>query len=192
MRVPYDPAAPLSEQVRQSFEASLGNLQTNYLDGLLLHSPLPTAARTLQVWQAMEALVDVGGVRRLGISNCYRLDQLRALHEAARIKPAVVQNRFYADTGYDREIRAFCRQQRIVYQSFWTLTANPQILAHRTVAQLAARYRRTPAQILFRYLTQIEVVPLTGTRSQAHMREDLSIFEFRLSEPDRDAMDALF
>ena len=192
MRVPYDPAAPLSEQVRQSFEASLGNLQTNYLDGLLLHSPLPTAAQTLQVWQAMEALVDVGGVRRLGISNCYRLEQLRALHEAARIKPAVVQNRFYADTGYDREVRAFCRQQRIVYQSFWTLTANPQILSHRTVTQLAARYRRTPAQILFRYLTQIEVVPLTGTRSQAHMREDLSIFEFRLSEPDRDAMDALF
>jgi diketogulonate reductase-like aldo/keto reductase len=191
-RIPYDPAAPLPEQVRQSFEASLENLRTNYLDGLLLHSPLPAAAQTLQVWQAMEALVDLGGVRQLGISNCYRLEQLRALHDAARIKPALIQNRFYADTGYDREIRAYCRQQRIVYQSFWTLTANPQILTHRTVARLASRHARTPAQILFRYLTQADVVPLTGTRSQAHMREDLSIFEFRLSEPDRNAIDALF
>lgn len=191
-RIPYDPAAPLPEQVRQSFEASLRNLQTNYLDGLLLHSPLPAAAETLEVWRAMEALVDLGGVRHLGISNCYRVEQLRALRDAARIKPALVQNRFYADTGYDREVREFCRQQRIVYQSFWTLTANPQVLAHRTVAHLASRYGRTPAQILFRYLTQADVVPLTGTRSQAHMREDLSIFEFELSGPDRDAMDALF
>jgi diketogulonate reductase-like aldo/keto reductase len=191
-RIPYDPAAPLPEQVRQSFEASLENLRTNYLDGLLLHSPLPAAAQTLQVWQAMEALVDLGGVRQLGISNCYRLEQLRALHDAARIKPALIQNRFYADTGYDREIRAYCRQQRIVYQSFWTLTANPQILTHRTVARLASRHARTPAQILFRYLTQADVVPLTGTRSQAHMREDLSIFDFQLSETDREAMDALF
>jgi diketogulonate reductase-like aldo/keto reductase len=191
-RIPYDPAAPLPEQVRQSFEASLENLRTNYLDGLLLHSPLPAAAQTLQVWQAMEALVDLGGVRQLGISNCYRLEQLRALHDAARIKPALIQNRFYADTGYDREIRAYCRQQRIVYQSFWTLTANPQILTHRTVARLASRHARTPAQILFRYLTQADVVPLTGTRSQAHMREDLSIFDFELSETDREAMDALF
>ena len=192
MQIPYDPAAPLPEQVRQSFEASLRNLHTNYLDGLLLHSPFPSAAQTLQVWQAMEALVDVGGVRHLGISNCYRLEQLRALRDAVRIKPTLVQNRFYAETGYDREIRTFCRQQRIIYQSFWTLTANPQILAHRTVARLASSHRRTPAQILFRYLTQTDVVPLTGTRSQAHMREDLSIFDFELSETDRQAMDTLF
>lgn len=190
-RIPYDPDAPLPQQVKQSFEASLRNLQTNYLDGLLLHSPLSAAAQTLQVWQAMEALVDAGGVRHLGISNCYRLEQLRALRDAARIKPALLQNRFYADTGYDREIRSFCRQQRIVYQSFWTLTANPQVLTHRTVIQLASKYHRTPAQVLFRFLTQTDVVPLTGPRSQAHMREDLSIFDFELSESEREAMDAL-
>jgi diketogulonate reductase-like aldo/keto reductase len=191
-RIPYDPAAPLREQVRQSFETSLRNLQTTYVDGLLLHSPLPSAAQTLQVWQAMEALVDAGAVRHLGISNCQRLELLRALRDSARIKPTLVQNRFYADTGYDREIRAFCRQQRMVYQSFWTLTANPHALTHQTVAALAATHRRTAPQILFRYLTQVGVVPLTGTRSQAHMREDLSIFDFELSAPELEAMDALF
>jgi diketogulonate reductase-like aldo/keto reductase len=57
---------------------------------------------------------------------------------------------------------------------------------------LASRHRRTPAQILFRYLTQIEVVPLTGTRTETHMREDLDIFDFELSELERKTMDALF
>jgi diketogulonate reductase-like aldo/keto reductase len=140
----------------------------------------------------MESLVDVRRVRQLGISNCYRLEQLETLCDSVRIKPAMVQNRFHADTGYDREIRAFCRQHRLIYQSFWTLTANPHVLAHRAVTSLASQHRRTPAQILFRYLTQIEVVPLTGTRTETHMREDLDIFEFELSELERKAMDALF
>ena len=190
-RIPYHPQAPLPEQVRQSCAVSLRNLQTDYLDGLVLHSPLSSASQTLEVWQAMEALVDARSVRQLGISNCYRLDQLEALCDSARIRPAVVQNRFYADTGYDREIRAFCRQQRIIYQSFWTLTANPHLLAHRTVGDLASKYRRTPAQILFRYLTQTQVVPLTGTRSRTHMREDLCIFEFELADFECTAIDAL-
>jgi diketogulonate reductase-like aldo/keto reductase len=190
-RVPYDADAPLSEQIRQSFDASLDNLRTDVLDCLVLHSPLPTFAQTLQAWVAMESLVDTGGVRQLGISNCYDPALLEALHERARIKPAVVQNRFHAQTGYDREIRAFCRQQRIVYQSFWTLTANPEILGHRAMASIASRQSRTPAQILFRYLVENEVVPLTGTRSVEHMREDLAIFDFELSPTDRRSIDGL-
>jgi diketogulonate reductase-like aldo/keto reductase len=191
-RIPYDPKAPLAEQVRQSFAVSLQNLGTDYLDCLVLHSPLPSARQNLEVWQSMESLVDAGGVRQLGISNCYQLEQLEALCDSARRKPAVVQNRFYAETGYDREIRAFCRQQGILYQSFWTLSANPQLLAHRTVRELASKHRRTPAQILFRYLTQNDIVPLTGTRSEVHMREDLAIFEFDLADSEREAIDALF
>jgi diketogulonate reductase-like aldo/keto reductase len=55
------------------------------------------------------------------------------------------------------------------------------LLAHKAITGPAATHRRTPAQVLFRYLTQIGVVPLTGTKSEAHMREDLSIFDFQLS-----------
>ena len=192
LRVPYDPKAPLAEQVRQSCAVSLRNLRTDYLDCLVLHSPMPSARQTLEVWQTMESLVDSDEVRQLGISNCYRLDELEALFDSARLKPAVVQNRFYADTGYDREIRAFCRHHGIIYQSFWTLSANPRVLAHRTVLELAAKYRRTPAQILFRYLTQNDIVPLTGTRAVPHMREDLDIFEFELTELEREVLDPLF
>lgn len=190
-RIPYDPRASVPEQVAQSCVASLRNLQTNHLDCLLLHSPLANADRTLEAWRAMESLVVRGAVGQLGISNCYAAQQLAILYDAAQIKPAVVQNRFHAETGYDHGIRAFCRERRIVYQSFWTLTANPHLLRHPVLVSLAAKYGRSPAQVLFRFLTQSEVVPLTGTRSEAHMREDLAIFEFRLDEPERAAIEAL-
>jgi diketogulonate reductase-like aldo/keto reductase len=191
-RIPYDPSAPVAEQIKQSCAASLHNLRTDYLDGLILHSPMPSIGETLEAWREMESLVDSGAVRSLGISNCYQLGQLRRLYEAARIKPAVVQNRFYADTGYDREIRAFCRQHALTYQSFWTLSANPRILADRIVRDLSSKYHRTPPQILFRYLTQNGVVPLTGTRNPTHMRESLAIFEFELTAAERAAVDPLF
>jgi diketogulonate reductase-like aldo/keto reductase len=191
-RIPYDPQAPLAQQVVQSFAASLRNLRTDYLDSLVLHSPLPTLEQTLEAWQAMEALVDSGAVRQLGISNCYQSRQLEALYDAARIKPSVLQNRFYADSRYDRDLRGYCRQRQIRYQSFWTLTANPQVLAHATVTDIAAKYRRSPAQVLFRYLTQVEITPLSGTRSEVHMREDLGIFEFELTVTERQSMDRLF
>jgi diketogulonate reductase-like aldo/keto reductase len=190
-QVPYDRNAPLPHQVAQSVATSLKNLQTDYLDSVLLHSPMPTMTQNRAVWRALEACVDAGKIRRLGISNCYRLEDLKDLYESARVKPAVVQNRFYADTNYDRGIRAYCDEYQIIYQSFWTLSANPRLLAHKTVTGLAAIHRRTPAQILFRYLTQIGVVPLTGTKSLAHMREDLGIFEFQLSGQECDAMDEI-
>jgi diketogulonate reductase-like aldo/keto reductase len=180
-RLPYDPQAALGEQVAQSFINSQRNLQTDYVDCLILHSALPDRRQMMQVWAAMEQIFRAGGARQLGISNCYSLATLETLYQAAEVKPAVLQNRFYADTGYDRAIRAFCRQHEISYQSFWTLTANPQLLAGSAVTGPAAKYGRTPAQVLFRYLTQTDIVPLTGTTSATHMREDLEIFDFELT-----------
>jgi diketogulonate reductase-like aldo/keto reductase len=187
-RIPYDPSAPPAQQVAQSFKTSMRNLQTDYVDCLILHSALPDPSQMSQVWGAMEQLFHAGGARQLGISNCYSPASLEMLYQVAKVKPAVVQNRFYAETGYDREIREFCRRREILYQSFWTLTANPQLLAHGNVAILAAKYARTPAQILFRYLTQNDIVPLTGTTSATHMREDLEIFDFQLTPGELQAV----
>lgn len=190
-RIPYDASTTLPEQVAQSCAVSLRNLRTDYLDALLLHSPLGTPSQTATVWQAMESLVRRGAVRSLGISNCYDLETLRTLCAEAQVPPAFLQNRFYADTGYDREIRAFCRERGIVYQSFWTLTANPALLAHPLTVSLAAQYRRQPAQILYRQLTQSAIVPLIGTTSAQHMQEDLAMFGFQLTAAEQRAMDAL-
>ena len=190
-RIPYDPRAPVADQVAQSFRVSLQNLRTTYLDCFVLHSPLADTRQTDEAWQAMEAIVDAGGSKQIGISNCYSPEDLQTLYRRARVKPAVVQNRLYAQTNYDREIRAFCRQHGITYQSFWTLTANPQILSHDVTASLASKYARTPAQILFRYLTHLGVVPLTGTTSELHMRQDLQIFDFSLTESEQASLGAL-
>jgi diketogulonate reductase-like aldo/keto reductase len=93
------------------------------------------------------------------------------------------------ETHYDRDIRAFCRQQQIIYQSFWTLSANPHLLADAVIVDLGMKYGRTAAQILFRYLTQNGIVPLTGTRTETHMREDLGVFEFELAAAERARVD---
>jgi diketogulonate reductase-like aldo/keto reductase len=191
-RIPYDPNAPLAGQIAQSIAASLRNLQTNYLDCVLLHSPLPTVRQTLSAWRTLETYVDGGQILHLGISNCYDLPVLEQLYDGARVKPAAIQNRFYADTGYDREIRAYCHRNGIVYQSFWTLSANPHLLTHEVIITLAATHGRTAPQILFRYLTEIGVVPLTGTKSESHMRQDLAIFDFELTVAEREAIAQLF
>lgn len=78
-RIPYDPKANLSDQVSQSFQVSIANLQTTYLDCLVLHSPMTSTQLTLEVWQAMEKLFKSGGVKQLGISNCYELEALYLL-----------------------------------------------------------------------------------------------------------------
>lgn len=179
--VPYDRNAPLQEQIFQSFEASKKNLHVDYLDGLLLHSPLESFERTLIAWKAFEAIHHQKGATSLGISNCYDLGFLKHLHKKAAVKPSIVQNRFYQATGYDHEIRAWCLANNVVYQSFWTLTANPHLLNHPFLLKAAQDHQKTPAQILFCFLSGLGVVPLTGTSSEQHMKEDLEISTFSLS-----------
>ena len=189
--VPYDPKASISRQVLQSFEASLRNLRVAHIDGLVLHSPYPEDKDTREAWRAMEGLFEEGRVRQLGVSNCYEPWRLENLWKEARIKPAVIQNRFRAKTRFDRDIRAFCKDNGLVYQSFWTLTANGELLAAPTLVHLAAQYGRSPAQLFFRYLTQRDIVCLTGTSSKDHMEQDLAIFDFRLSKAECESLDAL-
>ena len=183
-QVPYDQNAPIESQVSQSFEASKRNLQTQYVDSLVLHSPLKPHGLLMKVWDAMETIQKSGGALQLGISNCYNTEVMKQLYADATVKPAIVQNRFYKETGYDADLRNWCSDHGVIYQSFWTLTANPHILTSNTVRTIAQKYNKTAPQIFFRYLSQIGIVPLTGTCSEQHMREDLSIFDFELSSDD--------
>lgn len=178
--VPYDKRAPLNEQVAQSFEASKRNLGVNFVDGLILHSPLNNFEKTMLVWQAMEEIYHQSGALRIGISNCYDLEILKQIYEASTVKPSIVQNRFYQDTDYDYDIREWCRKQEIVYQSFWTLSANPQILHSEIVQETARTFQKTAEQILFRVVIDLGIVPLTGTSSDKHMKEDLEVLNFDL------------
>jgi diketogulonate reductase-like aldo/keto reductase len=183
-QVPYERNAPVELQIAQSFETSKDNLQTEYVDSLILHSPMAPHALLMKAWNAMEKIQKTGGARQLGISNCYDTGVIRSLYADADVKPAVVQNRFYQKTGYDADLRHWCSKHEVIYQSFWTLTANPHILASNTVRTLAWKYKKTEAQVFFRYLSLSGIVPLTGTTSEQHMGEDLGIFDFELSSED--------
>ncbi len=183
-QIPYDKFAPLAVQVAQSFAVSQKNLRTQYVDSLVLHSPLESHGLLMEAWRAMEVIYQAGGARQLGISNCYSLATLTQLYSDAMVKPAVVQNRFYDKTGYDVDLRDWCKKQGVIYQSFWTLTANPDITASEVIKSLARKNGKTVAQVFFRYLTQVGIAPLTGTCSAQHMQEDLEIFSFKLSSDE--------
>ena len=97
--VPYDPAAPLSDQVAQSVQVSLKNLQVTSVDALLLHGPLETHERTMEAWRAMERQVELGFVTQLGISNLHDVRRFERIYEEAAVKPRVLQNRFSPQLG---------------------------------------------------------------------------------------------
>jgi diketogulonate reductase-like aldo/keto reductase len=182
-RLPYDPDAPIGVQVEQSLASSLEHLGVQRLDSYLLHGPSQRgglAADDWEAWRAMETLHDAGSVSLLGISNV-TADQLRLLWKETRVLPKLVQNRCFAASGWDREVREFCRDRGLVYQGFSLLTANRQVLARPEMAAIAARHGRTVQQVVFRFAMQLEMLPLTGTRSETHMREDLQAFEFQLT-----------
>jgi diketogulonate reductase-like aldo/keto reductase len=187
-RIPYNPSATIEAQIAQSFEVSKKNLQTEYVDSLLLHSPLFPYTNLKKAWEALENIHDSGQARQIGISNCYDLELLIRLYDDAKVKPTVIQNRFYSESGYDKELRKWCDGHEIVYQGFWTLTANPYILTSQTVLSLAKKYHKTQAQIFYRFLSHIGIIPLIGSTSKVHIYEDLNIFEFELTKDETDSI----
>jgi diketogulonate reductase-like aldo/keto reductase len=184
-RLPYDPQAPVSTQVEQSFASSLQHLGTERIDSYLLHGPsqrVGLAAADWEAWGAMEGIHDSGRARLLGVSN-FTLEQLRLLCERARVRPRFVQNRCYAARGWDRDVREFCAANGLIYQGFSLLTANRQALIRPELARIARRHGRTVSQIVFRFTLEVGMIALTGTTDASHMRDDLEVFDFRL-EPD--------
>lgn len=189
--LPYDKDAPLDEQARQSLQTSLANLGTTYLDSWVLHSPLKTIEKTMTVWREFESAVAAGKVRFLGISNIYDLTMLRTLYEESTVKPKFVQNRFYRESNYDKELRAFCLSHEITYQSFWTLTANPNILKSQPVREIASKRGVTPEQVLFAFIRSQGAMFLTGTTSEEHMKQDLAVLDIELTAEEGAAVAAL-
>jgi diketogulonate reductase-like aldo/keto reductase len=192
-RLPYDPRADLSTQVAQSMASSLEHLGTDHVDSYVLHGPASLHDWTehdAEVWSAMARERDAGRTRRLGVSNI-SVEQLQQLAASGAEAPAFVQNRCFARDGWDREVRAFCAERRIVYQGFSLLTANRQVLADPLVTGLAARTGATPAQVIFRFALAVGMLPITGTSSPEHMRQDLDSRALALAADEVRAIESL-
>jgi diketogulonate reductase-like aldo/keto reductase len=181
-RLPYDPAARLSVQLAQSMASSLEHLGTDYVDSYVLHGPSSGYEWTeadAEVWEAMRKERDAGRTRFLGVSNVslQHLEQMAGAHTEA---PAFVQNRCFARVGWDRDVRSFCWERKIIYQGFSLLTANTEVLRHRLIAELARGANATPAQIVFAFARAVGMVPLTGTSDPEHMKQDLAARDLTL------------
>lgn len=192
-RLPYDPAQDFATQVRQSFESSLEHLRTEYVDSYVLHGPSSRrgfGAVDWEVWRAMEAIHQEGKARLLGVSNV-SLEQLATLHREAVVKPAFVQNRCFASTGWDRDVRRFCAAHDVVYQGFSLLTANERVLAASAVRRIAERAGITPEQVVFRFALQVGMLPLTGTSDARHMEQDLATLDLALNDAEVGAIERI-
>jgi len=183
-RTPYDRSADLTTQVSQSFMSSLDHLHTDYLDSYVLHAPFSRRGlgdADWEVWAAMEELYQSGKTKMIGISNVGAA-QLQELCEQARVRPMMVQNRCFAALAWDKQVRSICQAHGIIYQGFSLLTANREVFAAPEIRAIAQRVGAGPAQVIFRFAMQIGMLPLTGTTSEQHMKEDLAADRFSLSE----------
>jgi diketogulonate reductase-like aldo/keto reductase len=192
-RLPYDPAVPLSVQVAQSMASSLEHLATDHVESFVLHGPASNYDWTdadAEAWEAMRKERDAGRTRFVGVSNVslFHLQQMSAAHAEL---PAFVQNRCYARLGWDREVRQFCRAHRVAYQGFSLLTANQEVLHHPVVANVAASAKATPAQVIFNFARRIGILPLTGTSSPEHMKQDLASREINLPTETVSAIESI-
>ena len=171
----------------RSFEKSLLNLKTDYLDLFLIHWPknnLETdqwKEEDLETWRAMEELYRQGKVRAIGLSNFYPHHMIPLL-EKIEIKPMVNQIEFHP--GYTQKyVVDYCKEQGIAVEA-WSPLGRAAVLSDRTVCEIAEKYGRTPAQICLRFIYQNGIISLPKASSKIRMHQNLEIFDFEISPED--------
>jgi aldehyde reductase len=182
------------ERVKPAFEASLERLRIRYLDLYLIHTPFAFQpgdehdprdkdgnviydrdVTLFETWRAMETLVDQGRCRAIGLSDV-SLHQLAPIYESARIKPAVVQVESHPYLP-ETELLEFCMEKDIVLLAFAPLGhgIRPGLLDDPVISAIAARLKRTPAQVLLAWAVQRGTALLTTPKSAARARENLNV-----------------
>ncbi|KKO97817.1 hypothetical protein THAR02_10085 [Trichoderma harzianum] len=171
-KIPFNPHQDIEGQIIESVRQSLEHLQVDYLDSLLLHVPLEDNSDNLVAWKVLETFVP-HTIRSLGVSN-FTLPLLKEVYANATIKPAIVQNRFYKETGFDIDLREFCAERGITYQAYWMLMHDPEILASdilRSVAEKLNVEKELAFYVLILGLGGTQI--LDGTTNSERMAQDL-------------------
>lgn len=166
------------EHAEQTVMQSPENLQTDYLDLLLLHWLF---ANYYAAWRTLEKLYGDGRVRAIGVSN-FEPDRLLGLIAYNKIVPAVdqIETNLYCQRGAER---VWMDKKQVAHMAYAPLgqSNRNEMFQEPAVLALARKYGKTPAQILLRFLTQngIAVIP-RGTRPE-HIRENFVLFDFTLT-----------
>ena len=175
------------EGTLKAFENSLKRLQLDYLDLYLIHQPF---GDVYGEWRAMEALYQQGKVRAIGVSN-FQPDRIMDLMIHNEITPAVNQievNPFHQQI----ETQKFLQDNGVQVEA-WAPFAEGRnnIFQNETLLALAAKYNKSAAQVILRWLVQRGIIALAKTTSKARMVENISVFDFELDAEDMAAMTTL-
>ncbi|MFJ4805883.1 aldo/keto reductase [Streptomyces murinus] len=172
----------------RAFDTSLAALGLDHVDLYLIHWPAPARDLYRDSWRALERLAGEGRIRAAGVSN-FQPGHLRRLLEDATLTPAV--NQIELHPGLQQaELRAFHAEHAIATEA-WSPLAQGAVLGEPVIAGLAARYGRSPAQIVIRWHLQLGNIVIPKSVTPARIRENFDVFGFTLTDEEMRALAAL-
>lgn len=178
--------AQCMNDVEGAFNRSLERLGLEYVDLYLIHWPV--AGCYIATWKALEKIYSSGRAKSIGVSN-FSVQDLEKLNEQCGIVPAVNQIEFHPLFNHP-ELLSYCRAHHIAVQAYAPL-ARGAYLDEETVARIAVRRGKTPAQIGLRWSVQqgISVIPKSSKKDRIY--SNAQIFDFSLTPEEMEALNAL-
>ena len=176
------------ENAEKAVTQSLANLQTDYIDLLLLHWPF---ANYYAAWRVLEKLYAEGTVRAIGVSN-FEPDRLLDLIAYNNVIPAVdqIETNLYCQRGSER---GWMDKKQVAHMAFAPLGQGCRNEMYRepAVLALAEKYGKTPAQVLLRFLTQKGITVIPRSTKPEHIKENFDLFGFTLTGDEMTRLTAL-
>lgn len=176
------------ENAEKAVSCSLANLQTDYIDLLLLHWPF---ANYYAAWRSLEKLYSEGTVRAIGVSN-FEPDQLLDLIAYNKIVPAVnqIETNLYCQRIIER---TWMDKKQVAHMAFAPLGQGNrnEMYQEPIVLAIAEKYGKTPAQIQLRFLTQKGIAVIPRSAKPEHIRENLSLLDFSLTVEEMNQLSAI-
>ncbi|EIW62562.1 Aldo/keto reductase [Trametes versicolor FP-101664 SS1] len=174
------------ETALAAVDDSLNKFGFEYIDLMLIHSPLSDKERRLQTWKGLIEAKKQGKVRTIGVSN-YGPKHLEEIREAGLETPSVNQVELHP-LCQQKEIVEYCTKHGIIVEAY-----SPLIRGKWTdkIVEIAKKYDKDPAQLLIRWSLQRKFVPLPKSSQPARVISNANIFDFEISEEDMSAINAL-
>jgi 2,5-diketo-D-gluconate reductase A len=164
-----------------AFEASLGRLGLDHVDLYLIHWPVPTEDCFVDTWRAFERIHGEGRSRTIGVSN-FRVEDLERLEAETDARPTVNQIELHP-WFQQAELRAWHADHQIVTEA-WSPLAQGALLEDETIAAVAARHEKTPAQAILRWHLQLGNVVFPKSVTPERIRENIELFDFELGDAE--------
>jgi diketogulonate reductase-like aldo/keto reductase len=176
-----------TEDAYDAARRNLAELRLDYADLVLIHRP-PDRGVGEVLWQELRRAKRDRLTRDIGVSN-YSIEQIEELVYRTGELPVVNQIE-WTPFGHSPRMLDFCHDNDIIVQAWSPLTRGTRLNDDK-VTSMAARYGRTPAQLLLRWNLQLGVVPLPKANTSAHLLDNLHVFDFEISQPDMGKLRAL-